>query len=197
MIWTHAAIRQRLVASNLYFYNGPMANASKTPFVKGLQNADLTLKQRAFITTLVRTGCTPTQAARLAGYSDAKVSAYDLLRAAHIQTAIRFERNRYVTSDMANAATSTLNEVMHDRDAQASARVQAARTVLEMAGELGAAKADNLADSPLPELSADELTRLIDQWQDERAALRMGARADYRLSANPTSGSKLAHPTHE
>lgn len=152
-----------------------MANATKTPFAKGLQDANLTLKQRAFVTTLVRTGCTPTHAARIAGYSDAKVSAYDLLRSAQIQAAVRFERSRYVMSDLANIATSTLKEVMLDQDAPASARVQAARAVLEMAGELGKVKADLMEDRPLSELTADELTRLIDQWQVERAALRQGA----------------------
>ncbi len=152
-----------------------MSARLKTPFAKGLRDADLTIKQRAFVTTLVRTGCTPTQAARIAGYSDAKVSAHDLLRAAHIQTAVRFERSRYVMSDLANIATSTLKEVMLDHGSPASARVQAARTVLEMAGELSHAKAEALEDRPLSELSADELTRLIDQWQDERAALRQSA----------------------
>jgi hypothetical protein len=165
-----------------------MNGKTKVSFAKGLSGVDLTLKQRSFVLTLVRSGCTPTQAARAAGYSDAKVSAHDLLRAAHIQTAVRFERARYVMSDLANIATSTLKEVMLDHGAPASARVQAARTVLEMAGELSHAKAEALEDRPLSELSADELTRLIDQWQDERAALRQSA------SGVPVSGTlQLTH----
>ena len=148
-----------------------MTSAVKTPFIKGLQGADLTPKQRTFVVTLVRQGCTPTQAARTAGYADGKVSAYDLLRSPHIQAAIRFERSRYIMGDLANVATSTLRDVMDDKLAPASARVQAARTVLEMAGELGRGKSDADEDRPLSELSADELTRLIDRWQDERAAL--------------------------
>jgi phage terminase small subunit len=148
-----------------------MARTVKTPFVKGLQGADLTEKQRAFVTVLVRNGCTPTQAARDAGYADAKVSAYDLLRTPHIQTAVNFERQRYVAADLANIATEALRLVMVDQDAPASARVQAARTVLELASELGKGMSGEDEDRPLSELTAEELTRLIDRRQDERAAL--------------------------
>jgi sigma54-dependent transcription regulator len=155
-----------------------MARAAKNPFIKGLQGADLTTKQRVFVTVLVRNGCTPTQAARDAGYADAKVSAYDLLRTPHIQNAVKFERQRYVASDLANIATETLRLVMVDQEAPASARVQAARTVLELAGELGKVKGDGGEDRPLSELSADELTRLIDRWQDERASLAQSLDGD-------------------
>jgi len=148
-----------------------MASAHKSPFAKGLVGADLTPKQRTFVTVLVRLGCTPTHAAREAGYAEPKVSAHDLLRLPHIQAAVRFERSRYVQSDLANIATSTLRAVMTDPEAPASARVQAARTVLELAGELGKAKADGQEDRPLSELTADELARLIDQWQGERERL--------------------------
>lgn len=149
-----------------------MARSPITPFVKGIQGADLTVKQRAFVTVLVRNGCTPTQAAREAGYADAKVSAYDLLRTPHIQAAVRFERSRYVACELANIATETLHQVMRDAQAPASARVQAARTVLELNSELGKVKADGQEDRPLSELTADELTRLIDQWQGECASLQ-------------------------
>ncbi len=148
-----------------------MTNAHKTPFVKGLHGADLTLKQRTFVVTLVRKGCNPTVAARTAGYADAKVSAYDLLRSNHIQEAVRFERARYVSSDLANIATSTLRAVMSDPLAPASARVQAARIVLELAGELGRNRIDVEDDQPLSEISVDKLTQLIAKWQDERSVL--------------------------
>lgn len=148
-----------------------MAAVHKRPFAKGLEGVDLTPMQRTFVLTLVRQGCTPTQAARVAGYADPKVSAHDLLRSAHIQTAIRFERSRYVMGDLANVATATLKDVMTDAQAPASARVAAARTVLELAGELGRGKTDAAADRPLSELTADELARLIDQWEGERATL--------------------------
>ena len=170
-----------------------MASSPKTPFAKGLQGADLTPKQRAFVLTLVRHGCTPTQAARTAGYADGKVSAYDLLRSPHIQAAIRFERSRYIMGDLANVATSTLRNVMDDKLAPASARVQAARTVLEMAGELGRGKTDADDDRPLSELSADELTRLIDRWQDERTALTTQVRDPDLALASVAGVPQLTH----
>lgn len=170
-----------------------MASAPKTPYAKGLQGADLTAKQRTFVTVLVRLGCTPTHAAREAGYSDPKVSAHDLLRTPHIQNAVRFERARYVQSDLANIATCTLREVMADKAAPASARVQAARTVLELAGELGKAKSDGVEDRPLSELSADELTRLIDQWQDERAALAQSLPGEDTGLLDAVERAQLAH----
>lgn len=74
-------------------------------------------------------------------------------------------------SDLANISTGTLREVMTDKQAPASARVQAARTVLEVAGELGRSKSEADEDRPLSELSAEELTRMIDKWQDERVTL--------------------------
>ena len=152
-----------------------MPSTHKSPFAKGLRGADLTPMQRTFVLTLVRQGCTPTQAARVAEYSDPKVSAHDLLRSTHIQTAIRFERNRYVVCDLANVAINTLKGVMTDAQAPASARVAASRTVLELAGELGRGKIDTESDRPYSELSADELNQLINQWDAERAGLTIAA----------------------
>jgi len=170
-----------------------MASAPKSPFAKGLVGVDLTPKQRTFVTVLVRLGCTPTHAAREAGYAEPKVSAHDLLRLPHIQAAVRFERSRYVQSDLANIATCTLREVMTDKDAPASARVQAARTVLELAGDLGKGKTDSVEDRPLSELSADELTRLIDRWQDERAALAQTLDGDDAGLVDAVERAQLAH----
>lgn len=74
-------------------------------------------------------------------------------------------------SDLANIATGTLREVMMDKEAPASARVQAARTVLEMSGDIGTAKRQDDDERPLSEMSAEELARMIDKWQEEKAAM--------------------------
>jgi hypothetical protein len=95
--------------------------------------------------------------------------------------------------DLANVATSTLRDVMDDKLAPASARVQAARTVLEMAGELGRGKSDADEERPLSELSADELTRLIDRWQDERAALATPIGDDDMALAGTITMAQLKH----
>jgi hypothetical protein len=60
---------------------------------------------------------------------------------------------------------------MSDPLAPASARVQAARVVLELAGELGRNRIDLEDDQPLSEISVDRLTQLIGKWQEERSVL--------------------------
>lgn len=130
------------------------------------------------MTNLVRQGCNPTQAARQAGYSDPGVSAFDLMRTLHIQEAIRHERARYISGDLANIATATIRAIMMDEGAPASARVSAARTALELAGELGASKREVDEDRPLSEMTAEELGVMIDRWQAERAALATSVEED-------------------
>lgn len=132
---------------------------------------ELTPKQRSFVTLLVRNGTTPTQAARQAGYATPGVSSYDLMRLPHVQAAIRLERGRYISGELANIATGTLHDILLDKEAPASARVQAARTVLEMSGDIGKAKRTDDDDRPLSEMTAEELARMIDKWTEEKAAL--------------------------
>jgi phage terminase small subunit len=137
-------------------------------YVRGV---DLTPKQRVFVNELVRTGCAPTKAARTAGYSDAWTAAYDLTRLPHVAAAIRLERERYISGELANVATGTLHAILVDAAAPASARVQAARTVLEMSGEIGRHKRSAEDERPLSEMTAEELAGLIDKWQAEKSAL--------------------------
>ena len=152
-----------------------MANQPRTARRNGVS---LTLKQSAFVTNLVRQGCNPTQAARQAGYAEPKGASFDLLRTPHIQEAIRQERGRYISGDLANIATATLRAIMMDDAAPASARVSAARTALELAGELGVSKREADEDRPLSEMTADELGVMIDRWQAERAALATSVEDD-------------------
>jgi phage terminase small subunit len=141
---------------------------SKTQYERGV---DLTPKQRLFVDALVRHGCTATKAAQMAGYSVARQAAYDLQHLPHVAAAIRLERQRYISGELANVATGTLREILIDKEAPASARVQAARTVLEMSGDIGKAKRTDDDDRPLSEMTADELARLIDKWTEEKAAM--------------------------
>ena len=140
----------------------------KTAFAPGI---DLTPMQREFVSALVRNGCSPTKAAEMAGYSTARRAAYELQQLPHVAAAIRFERARYISGELANIATGTLRNILTDSEAPAAARVQAARTVLEMSGEIGRGKKDADEDKPLSEMTPDELTRLIDRWTEERASL--------------------------
>jgi phage terminase small subunit len=163
-----------------------MGGGVRTTYAPGIE---LTPKQRSFVTKLVRIGCKPSKAAELAGYSSPNVAAYDLQQLPHVMAAIRLERQRYISGELANVATGTLVDVMTDKGAPASARVQAARTVLEMSGELRKDRGKDDEDRPLSELSADELTRLIDRWTEEKAALAKPVDAEVLEMAD------LAQPT--
>jgi hypothetical protein len=140
----------------------------RTAFAPGI---DLTPMQRLFVKAIVRNGVTPTKAAEMAGYSAPRTAGYDVMQLPHVLAAVRLERQRYISGELANVATGTLREILVDATAPASARVQAARTVLEMSGDIGKSKRDDDEDRPLSELSADELTRMIDKWTEEKAAL--------------------------
>ena len=131
--------------------------------------AQLTPKQQVFVHHLVQTGCSPTAAARQAGYSAAKESAYGLTRLPHVAAAIRQERARVFDSDLANVAAETLRAVMTDKEAPAAARVSAARTVLEVTRELGRRQDDGGNDKQLHEMTPDELASLISKWEVERS----------------------------
>jgi hypothetical protein len=146
-----------------------MPGVARKQYVPGIE---LTPMQREFVRTVVKNGCSATKAAEIAGFKTPRQTGHYLQALPHVQAAIRIERQRYIVGELANVATGTLVSVMTDKEAPASARVQAARTVLEMSGELakGRGKADD-EDRPLSELTADELTRLIDRWTEEKAAL--------------------------
>lgn len=146
----------------------PPRQLARTTFAPGIE---LTPKQRAFVDALVRTGCSASKAAEMAGYSVARQAAYELQQLPHVAAAIRLQRERYISGELANVATGTLHAILVDKAAPAAARVQAARTVLEMSGEIGKAKRSAEDERPLSEMSAEELAGLIDKWTAERAAM--------------------------
>jgi hypothetical protein len=84
---------------------------------------------------------------------------------------MRLARQTTYQGELANLAADTLRNVMIDDDAPAAAKVSAARTALELAGDLGAAAADQANGKSLAEMTPDELGSLIDRWEDERSSL--------------------------
>jgi hypothetical protein len=148
----------------------PKSHPSKLrmTFAPGIE---LTAMQREFVVQLVRTGTNVTNAARLAGYEVPQRAGYELSRTPHVQAAIQMERQRYISGELANVATGTLRHIMEDKKAPAAARVQAARTVMEMAGHLGKSSKTADDDKPLSEMDAQELAALIDRWTEERASI--------------------------
>ena len=128
-------------------------------------------QQKEFVQYLVRENKNPTEAARLAGYLHPKQSAYDLTRNPSILLLIRQARQTVYQTDLASLAADTLKVVMLDPDAPASAKVSAARTSLELAGDLSKNVDGSIDGRQLAELTPDQLASMIDRWENERAEL--------------------------
>ena len=94
-------------------------------------------RQSSFIFYLVHQGKGRTEAARLAGYAASRQSAFSLTQSPKIINKIRQERNKVYQTELASAAVQTIKEVMEATDALASVRIEAARTSLELAGDIG------------------------------------------------------------
>ena len=66
----------------------------------------------------------------------------------------------------------TLKEVMEDADAPASARIAAARTSLELAGDIGKnSQSQRNYEQNLAEMTPAELSAIIDRWEGEKAVI--------------------------
>ena len=79
---------------------------------------------------------------------------------------------RFYQTELASTAVQTLKEVMEDTDAPASARIAAARTSLELAGDIGKhSQSQRNYEQNLAEMTPEELSAIIDRWEDEKAAL--------------------------
>ena len=137
-----------------------------------LKDKDFTERQDQFVYNLVRLGNNPTQSARLAGYKDPKQSSFNLVHSPKMIARIRQERHKVYQTDLAPVAVSTLKEVMQDTEAPASARVAAARSCLELAGDLGKhSQANAKSDKSLSDMSVEELSAIIDKLDGEKVKL--------------------------
>tara|TARA_R110002020_G_scaffold40601_1_gene120003 strand:+ start:281 stop:721 length:441 start_codon:yes stop_codon:yes gene_type:complete len=137
-----------------------------------LKDNEFTERQDQFIYNLVRLGNNPTQSARLAGYADPSQSAFNLVHSPKMIARIRQERHKVYQTDLAPIAVSTLKEVMQDTEAPSSARVAAARSCLELAGDLGKhSQANAKADKSLSDMSVEELSSIIDKLDGEKVKL--------------------------
>ena len=138
---------------------------------KAVKINQLTDKQQLSIQHLVKGGMSATAAARQAGYNQPKESAYYLTRSPRVAAAIRLARQTFYNTDLASLAGNTLRQIMEDPDAPAAARVTAARTALELAGDLDRGKGSDQGGRNLAELSPEELSGMIRRWEDEKIKL--------------------------
>lgn len=122
---------------------------------------ELTDIQSTFVRHLVLTGCTPTEAARHAGYAHAAQRATELVRKPHIVAAIREEQSRILDGDLTNVAMRTLKEVMENPKSPASARVAASRAVLEASGHFRRDRETLIEDKDPLDMTTQELEAFI------------------------------------
>ena len=66
---------------------------------------------------------------------------------------------------------STLQQVMQDQNAPPAARVSAARTALDLVGDLGPNSVNGSEGGSLSEMTPGELSRLIERCQDELTSM--------------------------
>jgi hypothetical protein len=134
-----------------------------------MKQVQLSDRQTSFIFYLVHQGKGRTEAARLAGFAAPRQSAFTLTQSPKIIAKIRQERNKVYQTEL---AVQTLREVMEDTDAPASARIAAARTSLELAGDIGKhSQSQRNYEQNLAEMTPEELSAIIDRWEGEKAAL--------------------------
>ena len=126
-------------------------------------------KQNDFIHGLVNLGLKQTESARRAGYNQPAQSAYNMMNSPGILSRIQQERLKIFQSDLSIVAVQTLKEVMQDKEAPASARISACRSVLEIAGDFKAGSREH--DKSLAEMSPSELASIIDKLDVERIRL--------------------------
>ena len=137
-----------------------------------MAHLQLSDRQSSFIFYLVNQGKGRTEAARLAGFAAPRQSTFTLTQSPRIINKIREERNKVYQTELASTAVQTLKEVMEDTDAPASARIAAARTSLELAGDIGKhSQSQRNYDQNLAEMTPAELSTVIDRWEGEKAAL--------------------------
>ena len=61
---------------------------------------------------------------------------------------------------------------MEDTDAPASARIDATRASLELAGDIGKhSQSQRNYEQNLAEMTSEELSAIIDKWEGEKAAI--------------------------
>ena len=79
---------------------------------------------------------------------------------------------RFYQTELESTAVKTLKEVMEDTEAPASARIAAARTSLELAGDIGKhSQSQRNYEQNLAEMTPEELSAIFDRWEDEKSAL--------------------------
>lgn len=127
-------------------------------------DGNLTNRQKMFVSAYVENGGMAKQAAIVSGYSSGAFGS-QLLSLPHIQSAVREARLRAIDG-AACLAVGTLRDVMADDKAPASAKVQAARLALALAGHVEQRAPDGPGfgaggSAPLEAMSVEALEQFV------------------------------------
>lgn len=154
------------------------------------EDQELTKLQLQFVENLASTGMSQTEAARLAGYTSPSTDAWRLLRLPHVVKALRQRRIELVEGDLTGLALKTLRDTMTDTGAPRSARLQAAKIVLDL-GQFGnGSKNKDLKDKAIAEMTEEELRELA-------AKLRQDAREGAQQDPAPGEEAKVINAVAE
>ena len=127
-------------------------------------------KANNFIDAIIN-GKNQSEAARLSGYASPAQAGYMLMKSPKIVAKIQQERQKLFQTDLANVATSTLREIMLDKDAPSSARIAGCRTVLEICNMIGKHSTKDNDNRALAEMSPQQLAGLISTLEETKITL--------------------------
>ena len=137
-----------------------------------MKQVPLSDRQSNFIFYLVHQGKGRTEAACFAGFAAPQQSAFTLTKSPKIIAKIGQERNKVYQTELASSAVQTLKEVMEDNDAPTSARIEAARTSLELSGDIGKHSLNQRNyDQNLAKMTSGDLLAIIDCLKGEKASI--------------------------
>ena len=175
--------------------HAPISNNPSEATMPRKATQTLTEMQQQFVLYRVGYGMNRTEAARRAGFKWPKQAAHELDQNPKIIAKIRQERNKIYQTELAPRAVRTLKTIMADPEAPASARVAAARTSLELAGDIGKhSQANRNQDRNLAEMTPDELAAFIGHWEGERAKMAKDITPPSKLEGEEIEDAELVTP---
>lgn len=143
---------------------------------------DLTAQQSAFVVAFTNEPGAignMSEAARRAGYSHKSAGEIgrQLLEKPHVKAAIDAANRAQIGSSLATKAVGVLQQLIDDETVPAKVRLDAAKTILDRSGYSPTRREEpeDPAEKELNDLSIEELTAIVDEEMERRAAAKAEA----------------------
>lgn len=132
----------------------------------------LSKEEARFVVGVIRR-MDPIEVCRTLGYAEPDLTAYEFLGRAHVQEALRARAMRHVFGALLPSALLAHQEILDDRAAPPSARMQAVRAVYDLVSLSGDMNAEHEQRNnvPISEMSAQELQSKVDRLRNDLAQL--------------------------